>query len=549
MRKQHQKGRRPYEITPMKITINEIFALNELGQRENNEDSILPSKENVTTNERLFIVCDGVGGLNKGEVASELASKAFKHGLELKRKEYKTEVSTEDVINDGFEHMQATIDSYIEENPEVRGMGTTLVAVDLHEQGLSVAHCGDSRFYHIREGKILWQTEDHSVLNELLKHGVITPEEAKESRNNKISRAIQGNLVKETEADIHFISDVAADDFLFLCSDGVSGSISDDELTDILSGVETTEEKMQTIETLCEANSKDNYSAFLIRIDAVEKTTEELAAIPVVEAETPPAAIIDEPEKATITPKDETEKSNEAVETDIEQKEEMGSVFDKYKIPILATAGVLVVVLVFLLLPSRGTSAVDKLLLQDSLLQSGDSSAKYGSRLELYQAFVEKYSDNEFAANAQDSIWAIMLYKAKREDNKAAYVSFIDSLKITKNHKKIIYFKEAVDSISSKTMHQLRKKNTLKGYEGFAQHLTTQNPNNYQTNKYYIELQDSIAAIKYREVKTINTRAAYEVFFKEYPLRYKAEKDSLLKMFGEPDSVPITNEIDTINIK
>ena len=87
---------------------------------------------------------------------------------------------------------------------------------------------------------------------------------------NKISRAIQGNNVRKTKPDIHFIEDVQKNDYLFLCSDGVSGSIDDTELCGILSTVETLQEKMQIINTLGEANSSDNYSAYLIQIDSVE---------------------------------------------------------------------------------------------------------------------------------------------------------------------------------------------------------------------------------------------------------------------------------------
>ncbi len=258
----------------MKIKIKQPLSLNGIGKRKNQEDSIFPAINKADNNTNLFIVCDGVGGLNKGEIASNLAclefSKNFQTTKDLKASARPLSVISEKQILQAFENTQNAFDKHIAENPETQGMATTLVAVHIHEQGLNVIHCGDSRFYHIRNDKILWQTDDHTIINELIKAGVMTEEEAKDSRRNRISRAIQGNNIKKTKADIHFITDIQKDDYLFLCSDGVSDSITDTELCEILSAEETNQEKIQTINTLCEANSADNYSAYLIQIERVE---------------------------------------------------------------------------------------------------------------------------------------------------------------------------------------------------------------------------------------------------------------------------------------
>ncbi|MEA3450723.1 MAG: protein phosphatase 2C domain-containing protein [Bacteroidota bacterium] len=252
----------------MKIKIKQPFALHGIGKRKNQEDNIFPVINKADKNTTLFIVCDGVGGMNKGETASDLACREFSKNF--KSSVGHLNVAKEEQILQAFENTQNAFDKHIAENPKTKGMATTLVAVHIHEQGLTVTHCGDSRFYHIRNGKILWQTQDHSVINELIKAGVMTEDEAKNSKRNKISRAIQGNKLKKTKPDIHFITDIQKNDYLFLCSDGVSGSITDTELCEILSGKETNPEKMQTINTLCEANSADNYSAYLIQIEEVE---------------------------------------------------------------------------------------------------------------------------------------------------------------------------------------------------------------------------------------------------------------------------------------
>ena len=249
----------------MKIQIKQPLSLHKLGKRKNQEDNIFPANNKADKNTNLFIVCDGVGGMNKGEIASELACKEFSKNI-LTLPKFETLAK---LYSQSFENTQNSFDKYISENSESKGMATTLVAVHIHEQGLTVTHCGDSRFYHIRNGKILWQTEDHTVINELIKASVMTAEEAKDSKRNKISRAIQGNNVKKTKLDIHFIKKLQKDDYLFLCSDGVSGSVTDTELCEILSTEETNKEKMEIINTLCDANSADNYSSYLIQISEI----------------------------------------------------------------------------------------------------------------------------------------------------------------------------------------------------------------------------------------------------------------------------------------
>lgn len=249
----------------MEIRLKPPLFLNEKGQRENNEDSIFPLPGKGTAADKLFIVCDGVGGATKGEVASRLACDSMsvylsKHQIQ----------AGEAAILEAFDYTQNQFDDYLQKQPEAKGMGTTLVMMLVHEQGLTVAHCGDSRFYHFRKNRIIWQTFDHSMTNELVRQGLISAEEAaSRPKSNRISRAIQGYSVHKSKPDIHFINDIKGGDLFFLCSDGVFEAFSDAELTDILSSSQTLNEKMEIIHQICEANSRDNFSAYLIEVDAV----------------------------------------------------------------------------------------------------------------------------------------------------------------------------------------------------------------------------------------------------------------------------------------
>jgi len=255
----------------MKISIHSPLFLNEKGKRENNEDSIFPMPGQGTENEKLFIVCDGVGGIARGEVASRLACDSLS-GYFSKN----IVGATETDILKAFDFTQNQFDTYFLKEPIAKGMGTTLVMMHIHQRGLSVIHCGDSRFYHFHRNRIIWQTTDHTVVNELVKQGIITADEAaSRPKSNRIIRAIQGNTVHKTVPDIHFIDQIEAGDLFFLCSDGVWETVSNADLTDIFSAGQSLSEKMDIIHTICEANSNDNFSAYLIEVKSVETETAE----------------------------------------------------------------------------------------------------------------------------------------------------------------------------------------------------------------------------------------------------------------------------------
>ncbi len=252
----------------MKTEIYQPLAIHQIGQRENNEDTVYPIFGKATVNDKLFLVCDGVGGAAKGEVASQLATQSFAEFFNKNA----VEVSDELLINQALDFVQDKFDGYIEANPTAKGMGCTLTLLHLHEGGVSIAHAGDSRVYHIRNGKIQWQTEDHKMVTEMLKAGVLTPEQAaNHPQSNIISRAIQGKTVKPVKADFKLIENIEPNDYFFMCTDGVLESISDDLLENIIGNAESDEEKIKLIQQICQGQSNDNFSAYLIKIKAIDE--------------------------------------------------------------------------------------------------------------------------------------------------------------------------------------------------------------------------------------------------------------------------------------
>lgn len=238
-------------------------AINETGQRENNEDSIFPNSEISSSLTNLFLVCDGVGGHAKGEIASDLVCSQMARYYEQEQ----IEVSTPHLIEQGVLFVENQFDSYMLSNPDSLGMGTTLTLLHLHQQGASLAHIGDSRIYHLRGGKILFRTKDHSYVQTLVDLGEITEEEApRHPTRNEITNAIQGASVRRAKPSQHHIRDLRAGDLFILCTDGVLESVTDDDFMSFSRegyGVDTIALK---IRMLCQGHSRDNFSAYIIKL-------------------------------------------------------------------------------------------------------------------------------------------------------------------------------------------------------------------------------------------------------------------------------------------
>ncbi|WP_448519837.1 PP2C family protein-serine/threonine phosphatase [Rhodoflexus sp.] len=258
----------------MNIRIAPPLAFHELGQRSNNEDYIFPTVGTATAADRLFIVCDGVGGAAKGEVASRLACESISRFFA----KHCTGVSDAALVQQAVAAAQEMIDSYIAAHSEAEGMATTLTLLHLHAQGATVAHIGDSRVYHIRKDNIIHKTSDHSMVNEWVSLGIITPEEAiNHPSRNVITRVLHSTAISKVKADVQVITDLQAGDYFMLCTDGVLENLSDAQLLQILQKDATHSEKMEEIRRKGLSGSRDNFSAYLI---AIEQVTDDETPIP-----------------------------------------------------------------------------------------------------------------------------------------------------------------------------------------------------------------------------------------------------------------------------
>lgn len=250
------------------LTIHQPLGFTFQGKRENNEDAIHPSLGTATLQNRFFIVCDGVGGAQKGELASHIAVTGFADYFA----KYPTGTFSDAVIKAAFAYVLEEFDAMLKAQYLLRGMATTLTLVGIGEKDVTVAHIGDSRIYQIRSGKIIFKSEDHSKVNYLLKMGLITPQQAQNHpERNVITRAIQGSH-KETDIEINRLTDVKSGDYFFQCTDGVLENVTDDALSQILDSDQANEKKLQLLLNLCEGNTRDNYSGYLLQIADVGST-------------------------------------------------------------------------------------------------------------------------------------------------------------------------------------------------------------------------------------------------------------------------------------
>lgn len=231
-----------------------------IGKRTNNEDAFY-TEINKDGNIGLFMVCDGVGGQNKGEVASALVCTSFKEFLETN-----PDLSDINWVQEAIKYTEQKFDFHQVENPDTKGMASTLTLVSFREKDVLIAHCGDSRVYHFRNNEILLQTKDHSYINWMIDRGELTLEEAKiHPKKNVITRCISG-IKNPTKADIYIISDIQVNDFLLLCTDGVLEAWNNRELLKLLKPENELQMITDEMEDKCSLLSNDNYTATLIKI-------------------------------------------------------------------------------------------------------------------------------------------------------------------------------------------------------------------------------------------------------------------------------------------
>ncbi|HJN73111.1 MAG TPA: Stp1/IreP family PP2C-type Ser/Thr phosphatase [Myxococcota bacterium] len=237
-------------------------------KRTNNEDNYLVNDEL-----NLFVCCDGMGGHVGGEYASAIAVNTVEEvlaSIETDPDAVSPEADgpverTREKLRYAIRLAGKRIFEKASAEPEYKGMGTTALALLLELGNFYIAHVGDSRGYLLREGRIEQLTEDHSLVYQKVKEGVLTPEEAKTHKlRNIITRSL--GYMEEVEVDIQVRAVRRGDKFL-LCSDGLSNHVSTAEIGELLQRNSPQQTARQLVHLACDRGGDDNITVVAVRVD------------------------------------------------------------------------------------------------------------------------------------------------------------------------------------------------------------------------------------------------------------------------------------------
>ncbi len=237
------------------------YGISDIGKvRESNQDCFAVSVDGAQP--VWAVVCDGMGGANGGYFASSNAVGAFSHSMDINFEGLKSK-QIENVMCEAVENANAEIYKTACEQPDLSGMGTTLVAAVVLGDGAHIIHVGDSRAYLVSDEKITRLTSDHSVVQQLVDLGQITEEEARvHPEKNMITRAV--GVKGEVSADANSIK-LHKNDAILLCTDGLSNLVSENEMQDIVWSEEPEDAAEKLIALALLRGGTDNATAVIIK--------------------------------------------------------------------------------------------------------------------------------------------------------------------------------------------------------------------------------------------------------------------------------------------
>ena len=246
--------------------------LTDVGRKRNhNEDSFLIDDEL-----QLYVVADGMGGHAGGGTASRIAvetiDKELRRARDNRDNPFVSVTSLQDALlpdalRTAVEKACLAIFTTAQEDPRLSGMGTTVISLVVRDNQAFFAHVGDSRAYLVRGPLIQQISEDHSLVNEQIKAGMITPEEAKHSRyKNIITRSV--GFEEEVQVDVMGVVAEPGDVFL-LCSDGLANMVEDRELHEVVASTsELADVPKRLIDLANERGGDDNITVIVVQMSA-----------------------------------------------------------------------------------------------------------------------------------------------------------------------------------------------------------------------------------------------------------------------------------------
>ncbi len=240
----------------------EVWGQTDVGlKRDNNQDSILVDKKL-----QLFVVADGMGGHRGGEVASAIAVETMQEVFEDELDEKKS-FNPRELLKKAYKEASRRI--YVKstrDNPDLMGMGTTMVAAFAHKGRVYFGNVGDSRAYLFHDNNFWQLTEDHSLINEQIRHGVVDPNNPESFvGRNVITRSVGFEEI----VDVDVVErEVTAGEIYLLCSDGLSGLVSNEKIAEIIKSYPPAEAVAKCIQEAKKEGGDDNISVIIFEAKA-----------------------------------------------------------------------------------------------------------------------------------------------------------------------------------------------------------------------------------------------------------------------------------------
>ena len=244
-----------------------IGAKTDLGRvRENNEDKfeffVPATDDDLAWRGMAFIVCDGMGGHEAGQIASELACKTF---IDVYRNHPAEDPA--EAARSAVTAANRFVLDVARAVPGRKGMGTTLSALLIVQEKAYIAQVGDSRVYRLREGAVSQMTTDHTWVEETVAAGVMSREEAEvHPYRHVLTRAV--GTEQEVKTDV-FVEDVREGDVYLLCSDGLTNHVNDEEIRDILFKLGPAEAAWNLVAKALLGGGSDNTTVIVVRVDGL----------------------------------------------------------------------------------------------------------------------------------------------------------------------------------------------------------------------------------------------------------------------------------------
>ena len=219
--------------------------------------------ELLTDTSSFAVVCDGMGGANAGNVASQLAVQVIKDYLKRALNAKMSSMQIENILRSALYSANSAVYDFAVKDENLKGMGTTVVLLFIYDNTAYILHVGDSRAYRYSGSSLTQLTVDHSMVQSMVDNGQITTEEAKVHPNkNIITRAL--GVSSEVNADLNIVN-LEQDDILLLCTDGLSNYVSEEKIvTELTNFSDKSIDRL--IELANEGGGGDNITAIAVKI-------------------------------------------------------------------------------------------------------------------------------------------------------------------------------------------------------------------------------------------------------------------------------------------